>query len=114
MVALGGYYGGLFSNNDKLANALLKSGDASGERLWRLPIDEGYAAKTSVADLSNNGARWGGASAAAVFLKHFIGETPWAHLDIAGVGIGEKIPGTHDIEGASGFGVRVLMDYLDG
>lgn len=113
MVALGGSYAGIFSNNDKMANRLIASGDKTGERLWRLPIDDAYAAPTKVADLNNNGAPYGGASTAAVFLKNFNGDLPWSHLDIAGVGMAGKVPGNADVEGASGFGVRVLVDYLE-
>lgn len=113
MGALGGHYAGLFSNSDDMSKKLLEAGDYSGERLWRLPIDAGYAAKTKVADLSNNGSPYGGASTAAVFLQNFVGDTPWAHLDIAGVGIGDKIPGTSPVEGASGFGARLLVKYLE-
>lgn len=113
MVALGGSYAGLFSNNEAVADKLKKAGDATGERLWRLPIDDAYAAKPLLADLNNDGSRWGGASTAAVFLKNFVGDTPWAHLDIAGVGIGEKIPGTSPVTGSSGFGARLFVKYLE-
>ena len=113
MVALGGSYAGLFSNNEKMAEGLKEAGDTVGERLWRLPIDDAYAAKPLLADLNNDGSRFGGASTAAVFLKNFVGDTPWAHLDIAGVGIGEKIPGTSPVDGASGFGAKIFVNYLE-
>ena len=113
MGALGGHYAGLFSNSDAMSKKLLASGEATGERLWRLPIDSGYAAKPKLADLNNDGSRFGGASTAAVFLQTFAGKTPWAHLDIAGVGIGDKIPGTSPVTGASGFGARLLLNYLE-
>jgi leucyl aminopeptidase len=113
MVALGGSYAGLFSNNEKMAEGIKKSGDAVGERFWRLPIDDAYAAKPMLADLNNDGSRFGGASTAAVFLKNFVGDTPWAHLDIAGVGIGEKISGTSPVDGASGFGTKAFIHYLE-
>jgi leucyl aminopeptidase len=113
MVALGGFYAGIFSNNDNMAKHIQNAGDHSGERLWRLPIDDGYAAKPKLADLNNDGSRWGGASTAAVFLKNFNAGLPWAHLDIAGVGIGEKIPGTAPVAGSSGFGVRLLTKYYE-
>lgn len=114
MVALGAHYGGLFSNSEKMVEKLQASGAVTGERLWRLPIDAGYAARPTLADLNNDGNRFGGASTAAVFLKNFVGNTPWAHLDIAGVAMAEKVPGGPDVKGASGFGVRLLVDYLDG
>ena len=113
MVALGGSYAGLFSNSEKMAEGLKEAGDTVGERLWRLPIDDAYAAKPLLADLNNDGSRFGGASTAAVFLKNFVGDTPWAHLDIAGVGIGEKIPGTSPVDGASGFGAKIFVNYLE-
>jgi len=115
MVALGGLYAGLFSTDDRLAAALLQAGEETGERLWRMPVDDAYAAKTQVADLSNNGRRYGGASTAAVFLKKFAGDTPWAHLDIAGVALNEKIPedSQFPVKGATGFGVRLLVNYLE-
>jgi leucyl aminopeptidase len=115
MVALGGLYAGLFSTDDRMAGSLLEAGEKSGEKLWRLPVDDAYAAKTLVADLNNNGRRYGGASTAAVFLKKFAGETPWAHLDIAGVALNEKIPedAQFQVKGATGFGVRLLVNYLE-
>lgn len=114
MVALGGQYAGLFSSDDTLARALLQAGGRTGERLWRMPIDEAYAAKPKLADASNDGKRYGGASTGAVFLKRFVGKTPWAHLDIAGVALSEKVPESGiPVEGATGFGVRLLVDYLE-
>lgn len=113
MVALGGWYAGLFSTSDAIANALHKAGEKSGERLWRLPIDDGYKAQPKIADLNNDGNPYGGASTAAVFLKHFAGETPWAHLDIAGVAFADKIPGGLDVKGATGFGVNLLVNYYE-
>jgi leucyl aminopeptidase len=115
MVALGGLYAGLFTPDDRMAGSLLEAGEKTGEKLWRLPVDDAYAAKTLVADLNNNGKRYGGASTAAVFLKKFAGETPWAHLDIAGVALNEKIPedAQFQVKGATGFGVRLLVNYLE-
>ncbi len=114
MVALGGQYAGLFSTDDGLAEALLASGKRTGERLWRMPVDDAYAAKPLLADVNNDGKRFGGASTGAVFLKKFAGKTPWAHLDIAGVALSEKIPEPFlPVKGATGFGVRLLVDYLE-
>lgn len=114
MVALGAQYAGLFSNNDRLANALHKSGGDVGERLWRMPTDSAFAAKTELADLNNDGNRYGGSSTAAVFLERFVDNTPWAHLDIAGVTLNEKIPSPVAVKGATGYGVRLLLNYLEG
>ena len=114
MVALGGRYAGLFSSDEGMAEALLASGNRTGERLWRMPVDDAYAAKPLLADVSNDGKRYGGASTGAVFLKKFAGKTPWAHLDIAGVALSEKIPEPFlEVKGATGFGVRLLVDYLE-
>jgi leucyl aminopeptidase len=114
MVALGGRYAGLFSSDQGLADALLASGKRTGERLWPMPVDDAYAAKPLLADVNNDGKRYGGASTAAVFLKKFAGKTPWAHLDIAGVALSEKIPEPFlKVNGATGFGVRLLVDYLE-
>lgn len=114
MVALGGQYAGLFSNDEDMARALLESGKRTGERLWRMPVDDAYAAKPILADVNNDGKRYGGASTGAVFLKKFAGETPWAHLDMAGVALSEKIPEPFlPVKGATGFGVRLLVDYLE-
>jgi leucyl aminopeptidase len=112
MVALGGAYAGLFSNNDGIVEKLQASAETTGEHLWRMPIDDCYAAKTNVADLNNDGSRYGGASTGAVFIKSFVGTTPWAHLDIAGMAFGEKVPGQLPLKGATGYGVRLLVDYL--
>ena len=115
MAALGGAYAGLFSTSNSLANALTKAGDDVGERLWRMPIDDSYAAPSPVADLNNNGAPYGGASTGAVFIKRFADKTPWAHLDIAGVANAEKLPGGNkDLTAATGFGVRLLVNWLEG
>ncbi|MDE0724529.1 MAG: leucyl aminopeptidase [Alphaproteobacteria bacterium] len=113
MMALGGQYAGLFTPNEDMAKALTETGKRTGERLWRMPLDKDYAAKPTLADLNNDGARFGGASTAAVFLQNFAGKTPWAHIDIAGVAMSEKIPGAMPVKGASGFGVRLFVDYLE-
>jgi leucyl aminopeptidase len=114
VVALGGGYAGLFSTSNPLANALAKAGDDVGERLWRMPVDDFYAAKPKFADVNNDGNPYGGSSTAAVFLKKFADKTPWAHLDIAGVAWQDKVPGIHaSFGGATGFGVRLLTQWLE-
>lgn len=114
MVALGGGYAGLFSTSNALANALTRAGDDVGERLWRMPVDDFYAAKASFADANNDGSPYGGASTGAVFIKKFADKTPWAHLDIAGVANVEKAPGTpKELVAATGFGVRLLVNWLE-
>ena len=112
MVALGYEYAGAFVNNDPLWSQLEKASKETGEKLWRMPLDESYRdeMKGSVSDLKNLGnlGRYGGACSAAGFLEHFIeGETPWAHLDIAGTAWWKTDKPTVP-RGASGFGVRLL------
>ncbi len=113
-VALGHECAGLMSRNDKLADALLASGDATDERLWRLPLWPIYREQIAGtdSDVKNIGSRAGGAITAATFLQEFVTEkTPWAHLDIAGTATTDKALPTSPV-GATGFGVRLLMDYL--
>jgi leucyl aminopeptidase len=118
VVALGHEHAGLFTNDDKLAERLLKAGAATGERLWRMPLGSEYDKKidSKFADMKNTGGRDGGAITAAQLLQRFVDKTPWAHLDIAGTGMGS--PQT-DINKswASGFGVRLLdrlvADYYE-
>jgi leucyl aminopeptidase len=109
IVALGHEHAGLFANDDKLAERLLKAGAATGERLWRMPLGSEYDKKidSKFADMKNTGGRDGGSITAAQLLQRFVDKTPWAHLDIAGTGMGS--PQT-DINKswASGFGVRLL------
>ncbi len=111
-VALGQQVGGLFANDDALADALLDSGETSGEPLWRFPLYAGYDDKLSskVAD-ADNGASGPQAIMAALFLQHFVGDVPWAHLDIASVG---DVPEDRYewTEGPSGFGARALLTWL--
>ena len=115
MVALGGIYAGCFSNNDRLANSILKSADITGESAWRLPIGPGYYPSSTVADLHNAGSGYGGASGAAMFINKFVGNTPWVHLDIAGVGMAGKqgMKGYRKLGGGTGFGVHLLAHYFE-
>lgn len=109
VVALGAHMAGLFSNDDKLSADLTRAGEDSGERLWRLPMGPDYdkLIDSRFADMKNSGGRNAGSITAAQFLKRFVGETPWAHLDIAGTAMSS--PET-DINRswASGYGVRLL------
>jgi leucyl aminopeptidase len=109
IVALGQEYAGMFSNDDKLVERLDKAGEATGERVWRMPLGPEYdkMIDSKFADMKNTGGRWGGAITAAQLLQRFVDKTPWAHLDIAGTGMGS--PQT-DINKswASGWGVRLL------
>ena len=113
MVALGSEYAGLFANDDKLAEQLVAAGVATGERLWRMPLNESYdeRIKSDIADMKNDGGRWGDSINAAVMLKRFVGTTPWAHLDIAGMAWAmEDLPTVP--KGATGFGVRLLDRFV--
>jgi len=113
LVALGTYNAGLMSNNDDLVKDLQKAADDSGESIWHLPSGEEYAEemKSKIADLKNIGSRWGGACTAATFLQQFVGETKWAHLDIAGMDAFAS-PVAYAAAGSTGFGVRLLITYL--
>jgi leucyl aminopeptidase len=109
MVALGHEYAGIFSNNDKIANQVLKAGLAVDEPVWRMPINEGYddLINSDIADMKNVGGRFAGATTAAMFLHRFVGTTPWVHIDIAGTAWKTK-PSDLAAKGATGFGVRLL------
>jgi len=113
MVALGTYKAGLMGNDDKLIALLQKAAEDSGESVWPLPSGDEYAdeMKSKIADLKNSGPRWGGACTAAAFLRQFVGETKWAHLDIAGMDLFVK-PTEYASLGSTGFGVRLLTTYL--
>ncbi|WP_068312338.1 leucyl aminopeptidase [Pseudovibrio hongkongensis] len=110
MIALGNHHAGLFSNDDELAAQIDKAGADTSEKVWRLPLGKEYdkMIDTPNADMRNTGgSRLAGATTAAQLLQRFIGETPWAHIDIAGTAMGS--PKTAISQGwASGFGVRLL------
>jgi leucyl aminopeptidase len=112
-IALGNLAAGLFTGDDALAAELMAAADASGERLWRMPLWDDYAPemKSDTADLVNSGAREGGACLAAIFLKHFARDLPWAHLDIAGTAWATS-ERPHEPKGATGYGVRLLLEWL--
>ncbi len=109
IVALGHEHAGLFANDDKLAERLMKAGLATGERLWRMPLGPEYDKKidSKFADMKNTGGRDGGSITAAQLLQRFVDKTPWAHLDIAGTGMG-SLQTDINKSWASGFGVRLL------
>jgi leucyl aminopeptidase len=109
IVALGQEYAGLFANDEKLAERLVKVGSEIGERVWRMPLGPEYdkMIDSKVADMKNTGGRWGGAITAAQLLQRFVDKTPWAHLDIAGTAMGSPQTDINRSWG-SGFGVRLL------
>jgi leucyl aminopeptidase len=111
ITALGHEMAGLFSNDDSLAASVAAAGAAAGERVWRLPIADGHrkALDSAIADLRHCSPERGqpDASQAAAFLRHFVGDTPWVHLDIAGVESRAEVS-PEFAAGATGFGVRLL------
>lgn len=115
MVAVGDRYSGVFSNNTDLLNQIKKASVATDELVWELPIHPDYEKrlKSEKADMINCDVktRLAGASTAAAFLKKFAGKTPWLHLDIAGTAFGNS-PKAYDGHGGTGFGVRLLIEYL--
>lgn len=114
VVALGEDTAGLMSNDDDLCEALLAAGEATGERLWRLPAWDDYDSliDSDVADVKNSGGRRAGAITAGKFLQRFAGESRWAHLDIAGPAFLSKA-GDYQPKGGTGFGVRLLTRWLE-
>lgn len=115
VVALGDDIAGLWSQHDDIANQLLQASEAAGEKLWRMPMEEKYfdGLKSVVADMKNTGPRPGGAITAALFLKQFVKETPWAHLDIAGPVWADK-ENSYNSTGATGYAVRTLVHWVLG
>ena len=109
IVALGQEHAGLYCNNDELAARLVAAGEATGETVWRMPIGKAYdkMIESKVADMKNVGGRHGGSSSAAMFIKRFVGDTPWAHLDVAGTAMSAKETDINH-SWASGWGVRLL------
>jgi leucyl aminopeptidase len=114
IVALGqGIAAGLFSTDQSLSDKLVAAGEETSERVWPLPLWDEYreAINTDVADMKNSGGRMGGVGTSAIFLREFTDYT-WAHLDIAGVAMLEKAAKPYTQNGATGFGVRLLVEFL--
>ncbi|MGB2868184.1 MAG: leucyl aminopeptidase [Bacteroidota bacterium] len=113
VVALGHVVTGMMGNDEGLMKRLKAAGEKTFERLWELPLYDEYEKliKSDVADVKNVGGRWGGAITAGWFLKKFVGNYKWAHLDIAGTAILEE-HGEYTQRGASGVGVRLLTEFL--
>lgn len=114
VVALGQKIAGLFSTNDPFAQEVLEACRKTGERAWRMPLDDDFreGLKSQVADLKNVAGKWGGAITAARFLQTFVGETPWVHLDIAGPSWCDSESATHDAGGTGCF-VRTLLRLIE-
>ncbi len=113
VVALGEDIAGLWSPNDDLAAELVAAAAQSGEKIWRMPLEERYfeSMKSPLADMKNTGARSGGAISASIFLKQYVKDTPWAHIDVAGPVWADKAHGYNGV-GATGYGVRMLVDWV--
>jgi leucyl aminopeptidase len=114
LVSLGYEWAGLFANNEELAAALLKAGEESGDKLWRMPLAETFdrLIDSPIADMKNVGPREGGSITAAQFIQRFVENgVKWAHVDMAGKAWSDK-PGSTYEKGATGFGVRLLDQYV--
>lgn len=112
IVALGNKVAGLFSNNEKLSQVLIKSGETTGERVWPMPLFEEYfdQIKGDMADIKNTGGKEAGSITAAKFLEQFV-DFPWAHLDIAGTASTSQSK-FYQTKGASGFGIRLIIEAI--
>jgi leucyl aminopeptidase len=114
VIALGDGYAGLFSNNDELAGRLIKSGEKTGDRVWRMPMGDHYDKQidSEIADIKNTGSgRGAGSATAAQFLQRFVNNIPWAHLDIAGMAWNKQGSAIQP-KGATGFGVALLNQLV--
>jgi leucyl aminopeptidase len=113
IIALGDDIAGLWTPNDEIAAELAAAAELSGEKFWRMPLEEKYfeGMKSPIADMKNTGPRAGGSITAALFLKQFVKEVPWAHLDVAGPVWADKEYGYNNA-GATGFAVRTLINWV--
>ena len=114
VVALGPHATGIMSNNDALVARIVQAGEATGERAWRLPLWDPYMdmVKSDIADIKNTAGRAGGSITAAAFLANFVGDYPWVHMDIAGTAWTDAKPRAYTPKGATGVGVRLLVQAL--
>ena len=113
MVALGTSVAGIMGNDNDMIHKIIETGKNIGEKYWQLPLYKEYfsSLKSDIADMKNTGSRYGGASAAGVFLQEFVKDVKWAHIDIAGTAFLEK-PEKEFIKGSTGAGVRTLLSYI--
>lgn len=114
IVALGEEMAGVMTDHDVLADQWMKAAQQTGEAFWRLPLFSGYnkVIESRVADVKNIGNRWGGALTAGLFLKKFVGETPWMHIDIAGPAYAERDYLSYVPLGGTGYAVRTTLAFL--
>ncbi len=113
VVALGNDISGLWTSDEQLAQQLKDAAELSGEKFWQMPLEDKYfeGLKSPIADMKNTGPRAGGSITAALFLKQFIKDTPWAHLDVAGTVWADKESGVNN-SGATGSPVRTLVNWV--
>src|SRR5947208_8471311 len=113
VVALGGVNAGVFANDEDIYQHFARGLQKSGEKFWRLPLDADYMEqiRSNIADIMNTGGRYGGAITAAMFLKEFVGDTPWIHLDIAGTAWMDDNK-SWIAKGPSGVAVRSLVEFV--
>lgn len=116
VIALGNNIAGVMTNNEELQKEVIESAKESWEKIWPLPLDEDFMEqiKSEVADIKNTGGRPGGSETAGAFLRNFVGETPWVHLDIAGTAWSQEKTAKKDYlsKGATGFGTRLLVEFV--
>ncbi|MDQ6774480.1 MAG: leucyl aminopeptidase [Candidatus Dormibacteraeota bacterium] len=114
IVALGPHAIGMMGTSQDLADKVSQAGETSGERVWQLPLWDEYRdmVKSEVADLKNLGGRAGGSITAAAFLAAFVGDYPWIHLDVAGTAWVDRPGEVYESHGATGVGVRLLVELL--
>ena len=114
VVALGSEASGIMGTDDGLIDGLIEAGERSGDRLWKLPLWDDYKdlLKSDVADIRNSGSRWAGTIQGGIFLKEFVGDVRWAHVDIAGTAYLER-PKAYFKKGATGAGVRFLIKFFE-
>jgi leucyl aminopeptidase len=114
VVALGHHFTGLIAKESPLQEAVLASSKRTGDPAWHLPMHDAYkeALKSDCADMVNSGPRWGGSLYAGLFLQHFARDTPFVHLDVAGTAMLSKGQRYFSAKGASGWGVRMLVDLV--
>ncbi|MDD5438240.1 MAG: leucyl aminopeptidase [Patescibacteria group bacterium] len=114
IVALGSDISGLFCSNKELKTALVQAAGEAGETVWELPLYQPYKEqnKSKIADIRNVGGRPGGSITAALFLEKFTHDVPWAHIDVAGPVYAEKESKPEWVNGGTGWGVRLLLNYL--
>lgn len=112
-VALGQINAGIFSNDEETYHHFVSGLETSGERFWRLPLDDEYRdqIRSDIADIKNSGGRYGGAITAAMFLKEFAEDTPWIHLDIAGMAWQDEVK-PWAAKGPTGVGVRSIVEWI--